>query len=149
MTALSILDLVRVTEATDARGALDNARDLAAHAEGWSYTCFWVAEHHNMAGVASAATALVVGAENTIATAHGPTAWEVRPRASCARQMLGDALDRAVLARAVAPFEHEHDPLARLPGFGLHLHERQLKAGKKIEFVRTGMGHRRSTRLAG
>ena len=61
MTALSILDLVRVTEGTDARGALDNARDLAAHAEQWGYGRFWVAEHHNMAGVASAATAVVVG----------------------------------------------------------------------------------------
>lgn len=59
--ALSILDLVRVTEASDARGALDNARDLAAHAEGLGYRRFWVAEHHNMAGVASAATAVVVG----------------------------------------------------------------------------------------
>src|ERR1700755_2016418 len=57
MTALSILDLVRVTEETDARGALDNARDLAAHAEGWGYRRIWVAEHHNMAGIASAATA--------------------------------------------------------------------------------------------
>ena len=61
MTALSILDLVRITEETDARGALDNARDLAAHAEEWGYGRFWVAEHHNMAGVASAATAVVVG----------------------------------------------------------------------------------------
>ncbi len=60
MPALSILDLVRVTEATDARGALDNARDLAAHAEGWGYRRFWVAEHHNMAGIASAATSLVI-----------------------------------------------------------------------------------------
>jgi luciferase family oxidoreductase group 1 len=61
MVALSILDLVRVTEATDARGALDNARDLAAHAEDWGYRRFWVAEHHNMPGIASAATAVVVG----------------------------------------------------------------------------------------
>ncbi len=60
MTMLSILDLVRVTETTDARGALDNARDLAAHAENWGYRRFWVAEHHNMAGIASAATSLVV-----------------------------------------------------------------------------------------
>jgi hypothetical protein len=37
MTALSILDLVRVTQDTDARGALDNARDLAVHAETWGY----------------------------------------------------------------------------------------------------------------
>ncbi|MBK1664593.1 alkane 1-monooxygenase [Rhodospirillum rubrum] len=61
MTSLSILDLVRVTEATDARGALNNARDLAAHAETWGYRRFWVAEHHNMPGIASAATAVVIG----------------------------------------------------------------------------------------
>ncbi len=60
MTALSILDLVRVTEATDARGALDNARDLAVHAEGWGYRRFWIAEHHNMPGIASAATSIVI-----------------------------------------------------------------------------------------
>src|ERR1700743_1331069 len=61
MTSLSILDLVRVTEETDARGALDNARDLAAHAERWGYRRIWVAEHHNMAGIASAATSVVLG----------------------------------------------------------------------------------------
>src|SRR4051794_31255862 len=61
MTPLSILDLVRVTQDTDARGALDNARDLAAHAEGWGYRRIWVAEHHNMPGIASAATSIVVG----------------------------------------------------------------------------------------
>jgi len=60
MAALSILDLVRVTETTDARGALDNARDLAAHAEDWGYRRFWVAEHHNMPGIASAATSVVI-----------------------------------------------------------------------------------------
>jgi len=54
MTALSILELVRVTEATDARGALDNARDVAAHAEEWGYRRIWVAEHHNMPGIGSA-----------------------------------------------------------------------------------------------
>jgi len=61
MVPLSILDLARVTVATDARGALDNARDLAAHAERLGYRRFWVAEHHNMAGIASAATAVVIG----------------------------------------------------------------------------------------
>ena len=60
MVALSILDLVRVTEETDARGALDNARDLAAHAEQWGYRRIWVAEHHNMPGIASAATSVVI-----------------------------------------------------------------------------------------
>ena len=61
MTALSILDLVRVTEDIDARGALDNARDLAVHAETWGYRRIWVAEHHNMPGIASAATSVVIG----------------------------------------------------------------------------------------
>ncbi len=60
MVTLSILDLVRVTEETDARSALDKARDLAAHAERWGYRRFWVAEHHNMPGIASAATAVVI-----------------------------------------------------------------------------------------
>ncbi len=61
MVALSILDLVRVTDETDAGTALAQARDLAAHAEQWGYTRFWVAEHHNMPGIASAATAVVLG----------------------------------------------------------------------------------------
>jgi luciferase family oxidoreductase group 1 len=60
MTQISILDLVRVREGGDIRTALDNSRDLAAHAEHWGYTRFWVAEHHNMPGIASAATSLVV-----------------------------------------------------------------------------------------
>jgi len=60
MTPLSILDLVRVTQETDAGGALENARDVAVHAEGWGYRRIWVAEHHNMAGIASAATAVVL-----------------------------------------------------------------------------------------
>lgn len=60
MTKLSILDLVRVRQGGGIRQALDVARDLAAHAERWGYTRFWVAEHHNMPGIASAATALVL-----------------------------------------------------------------------------------------
>lgn len=60
MTPLSLLELVRVTEDTDAGMALDNARDLAAHAERCGYTRVWVAEHHNMEGIASAATSIVI-----------------------------------------------------------------------------------------
>jgi luciferase family oxidoreductase group 1 len=60
MIPLSILELVRVTQETDARGALNNARDLAAHAEKLGYQRVWVAEHHNMAGIASAATSVVL-----------------------------------------------------------------------------------------
>ena len=60
MTPLSILELVRVTETVDARGALNNARALAAHAERLGYNRVWVAEHHNMRGIASAATSIVL-----------------------------------------------------------------------------------------
>ncbi len=60
MIPLSILDLVRVRQNSNPRDALDHARDLAAHAERWGYRRFWVAEHHNMPGIASAATSLVI-----------------------------------------------------------------------------------------
>lgn len=60
MTALSLLELVRVTQDTDAGTALNNARDLASHAEQWGYGRVWVAEHHNMEGIASAATSIVI-----------------------------------------------------------------------------------------
>lgn len=60
MTAFSLLELVRVTQTADAGMALNHARDLAAHAEDWGYTRIWVAEHHNMTGIASAATSIVI-----------------------------------------------------------------------------------------
>lgn len=60
MIRLSILDLARIREGFDARDALDNARELARHAEAWGFERIWFAEHHNMPGIASAATALVI-----------------------------------------------------------------------------------------
>ncbi len=60
MIPVSILDLVRIRQGSNARIALDNARDLARHAEGWGYSRFWMAEHHNMIGIASAATAVAI-----------------------------------------------------------------------------------------
>src|ERR1051326_6282873 len=61
MHALSILDLAFVAEGATPATALRNTLDLAQHAEQWGYRRFWVAEHHNMVGIASAATAVVVG----------------------------------------------------------------------------------------
>ena len=61
MVQLSILDLVRVRQEGTPRSALDDARDLARHAETLGYRRFWVADHHNMPGVASAATSVVIG----------------------------------------------------------------------------------------
>jgi luciferase family oxidoreductase group 1 len=61
MVPLSILDLAPIVEGGDAGQALRNAADLARHAESWGYPRVWYAEHHNMPGVASAATAIVIG----------------------------------------------------------------------------------------
>lgn len=61
MHRYSILDLVPVTEGGSVGQALTNAADLAAHAESLGYTRYWVAEHHGMKGIASAATSVVIG----------------------------------------------------------------------------------------
>ena len=60
MPHLSILELGRVREGGSRRDALDEAAALARHAEGWGYRRFWIAEHHNMPTVTTAATALVI-----------------------------------------------------------------------------------------
>lgn len=57
----SILDLAPISAGSNAHTALNNALDLAQHAERWGYNRFWVAEHHNMLGIASSATAVVIG----------------------------------------------------------------------------------------
>jgi luciferase family oxidoreductase group 1 len=61
MVPLSVLDLVPVVQGATPRDALHNSLDLARHVERLGYTRFWVAEHHNMPGIASAATAVVIG----------------------------------------------------------------------------------------
>lgn len=61
MVALSVLDLSPILEGGDAAGSLNNSRDLAGHAEQLGYRRYWLAEHHNMPGIASAATAVVIG----------------------------------------------------------------------------------------
>ncbi|PND37023.1 hypothetical protein C1O66_05385 [Paucibacter aquatile] len=58
---LSILDLAPIVEGSDARSALLNSIALARHADALGYRRFWVAEHHNIDGVASAATAVLIG----------------------------------------------------------------------------------------
>ncbi|MEP6813517.1 MAG: LLM class flavin-dependent oxidoreductase [Actinomycetota bacterium] len=60
MPPLSILDLAPIVEGETVAGALRNSLDLAQHAEGWGYNRFWLAEHHNATGIASAATAVVI-----------------------------------------------------------------------------------------
>ena len=57
----SLLDLAPVNEGSEPADAFRNAADLARHAEDWGFNRYWLAEHHNMPGIASAATSVVVG----------------------------------------------------------------------------------------
>jgi luciferase family oxidoreductase group 1 len=61
MSALSVLDLSPIVEGSDAAQSLRNTLDLARHAERLRYRRYWLAEHHNSPGIASAATAVVIG----------------------------------------------------------------------------------------
>ena len=61
MIPFSILDLSPIPQGATAAIALRNSLDLAQHAEVWGYKRFWLAEHHNMPGIASAATSVVIG----------------------------------------------------------------------------------------
>jgi len=61
MIPISLLDLAPVCEGSDTTGAFANMLDLARHAERWGYHRYWLAEHHNMPGIASAATAVLIG----------------------------------------------------------------------------------------
>lgn len=56
----SILDLSPIPQGFTATDALNNSRDLAQHAEKWGFTRYWMAEHHNMTGNASSATAVAL-----------------------------------------------------------------------------------------
>jgi len=61
MPRLSVLDLSPIIEGGDAALAFRNTVDLAQHVEQWGYHRFWLAEHHNLPGIASAATSVVIG----------------------------------------------------------------------------------------
>ncbi|UOQ54106.1 LLM class flavin-dependent oxidoreductase [Hymenobacter cellulosivorans] len=58
---VSILDLAAITEGSTPADTFRNSLDLARHAEQWGYTRYWLAEHHNMASIASSATAVLIG----------------------------------------------------------------------------------------
>ena len=61
MIPFSVLDLAPILQGADAAQAFRNSLDLAQHAERWGYQRYWLAEHHNMTGIASAATSVVIG----------------------------------------------------------------------------------------
>src|SRR5262245_41620425 len=58
---LSVLDLAPIVEGSNTREALANSLDLARHVEALGCNRFWLAEHHNFSGIASAATSVVIG----------------------------------------------------------------------------------------
>ncbi len=60
-TLFSVLDLAPVRKGSNIAETFRNTLDLAQHAERWGFTRFWMAEHHNMPGIASAATAVLIG----------------------------------------------------------------------------------------
>jgi len=61
MTPYSVLDLSPINQGSDAAQSFRNTLDLARHAERWGYRRYWLAEHHGMPGIASAATAVLIG----------------------------------------------------------------------------------------
>ena len=60
MIPLSVLDLSPIAEGSDARASFQHSLDLAQHAEQWGYRRYWLAEHHGMPGIGSAATAVLL-----------------------------------------------------------------------------------------
>src|SRR5476651_9427 len=58
---LSVLDLAPVPQGSSPKQAFQSSLDLAQHAEKWGYQRYWMAEHHNMTGIASAATSVLLG----------------------------------------------------------------------------------------
>ncbi|HTH23545.1 MAG TPA: LLM class flavin-dependent oxidoreductase [Vicinamibacterales bacterium] len=61
MLPLSVLDLAPIVEGGTAAQSFRHSLDLAQHAERWGYRRYWLAEHHNMPGIGSAATAVLIG----------------------------------------------------------------------------------------
>src|SRR5215218_9486242 len=61
MPIFSVLDLSPITEGSNAAQSFRNTLDLAQHAERWGFNRYWLAEHHGMPGIASAATAVLIG----------------------------------------------------------------------------------------
>ena len=61
MIPFSILDLSPIAEGSDARASFHHSLDLAQHGERWGFNRFWLAEHHGMPGIASAATSVLIG----------------------------------------------------------------------------------------
>lgn len=166
---LSLLDLTRVREDQGPAQALQNARAIAQHVEGLGFHRYWVAEHHNMVGVASAATPVViahvaggttrirVGAGGVMLPNHAP--YVVAEQFGTLAQLhpgridlgLGRApgTDGATLIRALRRDPHgaEHFPQDVVELMGWFAPENTLgitavpAAGSDVEFIILGSSH--------
>ena len=83
MIPLSVLDLAPVRESSDAGQALRNSFDLASHVEALGYQRYWMAEHHNMPGIASAATAVALAHIATGHEHHSDRGWRRHAAKPC------------------------------------------------------------------
>src|SRR5512147_3029379 len=104
MIPFSVLDLSPIPEGAIAADALRNTLDLARQAEALGYRRYWLAEHHNMPGIASAATSIVIG-------------HVAEPRAAGDRGAVRDPgipVPRPHRSRPRAGARHRHDDGARL-----------------------------------
>ena len=117
----SILDLAVVAEGSDARQAIANSVALARAAEGWGYHRFWLAEHHNMPGIASAATAVLIdhvaGNTKTIRVGAGGVMLPNHAPLAIAEQFLATGWRVYCLARseaAVTPLTKSPDAAEEL-----------------------------------
>lgn len=136
MVPLSVLDLVRVAQNSDAHTALHNARDLAVHAEQWGYKRIWVAEHHNMPGIASAATSVVlahigggtrsirIGAGGVMLPNHTP--YVIAEHYGTLAQLFPGRVDLG-LGRAPGTDQHTLRALRRSPAASDHFPEDVLE----------------------
>lgn len=125
MIQLSVLDLAYIGEGFSPADALTNALDLAQHAEAAGFTRFWLAEHHNLAGIASAATAVcichVAGGTKTIRVGAGGVMLPNHSPMVIAEQfgtlatLFPDRIDLG-LGRAPGTDQHTLQALRRDPG---------------------------------
>lgn len=153
MTKLSILELGRVRQGSDRRTALDEARALAQHAEKLGYERLWVAEHHNMPAVTTAAVSLVIqhlaaatsrirlGAGGVMLPNHAPyviaeqfgtlaTLFPDRIDLGLGRAPGTDQLTLRALRRSPGNADHFPEDVVELQGYLL-----PVQPGQKIEAV--------------
>ena len=119
MTPFSILDLSPITEGSDAGTSFRNSLDLAQHAERLGYRRFWLAEHHGMPGIASAATAVLIAHVGAATSRSDRRRWdhaaESLPAGDCRQFGTLDRSFRGGRSRIGPRARHRRDRCARVP----------------------------------